>query len=117
MGEVTEHIHKNLQSKKRRLLKKFYVTVIHVDSMHSPFLEKYLKKKRKLSPDNQGSSKSPKTVRKRVTIPRTELKEGEKEEKKGTCKRLLEYAKKDQGKNQCVNLIDSKTIGTYNLRK
>ena len=51
LGEVTEHIQKILQRKKRRLLKKFYVTVVQVDSMNSQFLEKNLTKKRKLSPD------------------------------------------------------------------
>ena len=64
LNEVTEHIQKILQTKKKRLLKNLYLTVVHVDSMDSLLLEKYLKKKRKLSPDTQGSLKSPRTAKK-----------------------------------------------------
>ena len=86
LSELTEHIQRILQRKKRRLLKIFYVTVVHVDSMDSQFFGKQLKKKCKLSPDTKGSTKSPRTGKKGKTAHSTELREGEQEEKKGKCK-------------------------------
>ena len=82
LGEVTEHIQKILQRKNRRLLKKFYVTVVHVDPMDSLIVELSLRKERKLSPDTQGSLKSPRTVKKEKTILRTELTDRESRKRK-----------------------------------
>ena len=79
---MTGHIQRILHRNNRRLLKKFYVTVVHVDSMDSQFLEKNLKKKRKLSPNTLGSSKSPRTLRKEKTAHRTELREGGRRKRK-----------------------------------
>ena len=77
--------------------------------MDSLLDEKYSKKKRKFSPDTQGSSKSPRTVKKGKTIPRTELREGESRKRKkehvssngSKQRKLLE-------KKQRKNLKDSK---------
>ena len=106
---MTEHIQSILQRKNRRLLKKFYVTVIHVDSMDSQFLDKNLKKKRKLSPDTQRSSKLPRTVKKGKTSSRTELREGEsKKRKKGHVSSNGSKQRKLSGKKQRKNLKDSR---------
>ena len=77
--------------------------------MDSQFLEKYLKKKRKLSPDTQGSSKSPRTVKKGKTSSRTELREGEsRKRKKGHVSSNGSKQRKLLEKKQRKNLKDSK---------
>ena len=90
LGEVTEQIQRILQREKRRLLKKFYLTVVHADAMDSLLFEKYLKKKGKLSPDTQSSSKSPRTLRKEKAISYTERRIGASRNRKKEHVRIKE---------------------------
>ena len=81
-----------------------------MNSVDSLLDEKYLKKKRILHPDTQGSSKSPRTVRKGKDIPWTELgEEGSRKRKKEHVRDDGSKQRKLSNKKKPLHLIDSKT--------